>query len=113
MKKVEIIEFNAGAEVKYAIRRTSGIFSKTIEFMDLSNAVWRKQHAGDRDCFLHDLNSVRHTFMRYGFAEGIPINDNNTIKINEISAMNLLAEKDEGMKDLLLKAKEFYYLKKK
>jgi len=30
----------------------------------------------------------------------------------ELAEMNKIAEKDEGLKDLMLKAKEFFYLKR-
>lgn len=113
MEKFEIVEFNAGADIRYAIRRTSGIFKKTIQFFDLRSGVLRKQHCRDSDCFSPDLNNVTYIFMKWGFAEGKPLNTKSVIKLNEITAMNSLAETDEGMKDLLLRAKEYFCLKKK
>lgn len=116
MKKVEIVAFDAGNETRYAIRRiyrSFPFFIKEVNFFDMRGKVWRSQHAGDYDCFDSDLNKVKSAFVKHGFAEAIPINTKFILTQNEFIKINEMAEKDEGMADLLLKAKEYFILKRK
>lgn len=113
MAKVEIVEFDGGY---YAARRISRhfLFFKSIEYLRLGGTNWYSPGTDYVDrCFSHNIEEVKKTLAASGHGNGIPITKNMIISMDECTKMNEMAENDEGMKDTLLKAKEYYLLKKK
>lgn len=112
MIKVEIIEFSCGM---YGIRRTTKPFlgPATTEYFDLADMRWRdtSDYSYLKSCFSNELQKVKYALMLTGREAGIPLNESNIITSRELDKMHRMAATDEGMKDLLLKAKEFYLLK--
>jgi len=114
MAKIEIVEFEGGL---YAARRTTRhfLFFKNIDYLRLgSGNIWSDPGSDWIDrCFSHNLDEVKTSLAKSGWGTGIPITKNMIVSLNECTKMNEMAEDDEGMKDTLLKAKEYYLLKKK
>lgn len=117
MTKFEIQQFAAG---HYGVVMTTrGWFGGTkVRYLDLSSSAsssnkWRAPGDYTGGCFSSDLRKVQIAFMECGHAPGVPIVDQQLFDIQDVVAMNKMAVTDEGLKDLMLKAKEFYLLKKK
>jgi hypothetical protein len=116
--KVELVQYPGG---KYAVRRTRrNVFGiKFISYLDVITqnnraSVWR---SSDNDylyqCFSTDLNDVIRRYVETGLAPGVIFNAGAGINLGDFTKMAAMAETDEGMKDLLAQAKEYYILKKK
>ncbi|HET8688388.1 MAG TPA: hypothetical protein VFM18_17395 [Methanosarcina sp.] len=109
--KIELIEYPNG---QFAVRKTTGIIFKTYQFFDIpSKDKWRSiTDTYFERCFTNDLTKAEEAYVRTGYAPGAESSSVRVLSLKEMSAMSVLAAKDEGMKDLLLKAKEYYILKK-
>jgi len=111
MTKVELIEYENG---HYGVRKTTGLIWKTYKYFDKGSNVWRAP--GDdyfNRCFTNRLNEAQEAYVLTGLAPGASSVINKVISLDDASGMNKLAHTDPGMKDLLEKAKEYYYLKAK
>jgi len=112
--KTEIVEI----EGYYAIRRSYrkfGIFP-TCDFASLTNRTpyWHPRNYDYFNCCLSkDLDKVRCLLAEFGYSTGTPILGNEIINSIELFNMHKIAKTDEGMADVLLKAKEYYLLKRK
>lgn len=102
----------------YAVRRTSkflGIF-KTYEFLDLTvnSPQWKPRNwNGFCDCLTSSVEHAKQRLAFWGTDLGTPTDGNNVLSMQEYREMEQLATTDEGMKDLLMQAREFYLLKRK
>jgi hypothetical protein len=112
--KVELVVI----EGVYAIRRTSrtffGLFAE-VEYLDFQCNLpeWRKRtYDYFGNCLTNNLDKARERLAKNGSDLGTPYSP-GVIPMDEFMAMSELATTDEGMKDLMLKAREFYLLKKK
>ena len=108
--KVELVVI----EGYYAIRRSRffGLFRDFLNF-ETSTVNWEpRDYNYFKNCLIDDLVRAKRALARFGSNYGTPYVD-GIIPINEFMEMTTMAEKDEGMKDLLMQAREFYLLKKK
>lgn len=113
--KTEIVNI----EGFYAIRRTYrrfGLFT-TYKFANVTSSSSPKWYSRDYDHFHHclsrDLEEVKELFARFGSDPGVSITANDIITPDELGKINKMAQTDEGIKDMLLKLKEFYLLRAK
>jgi len=113
MVKIEIVQFDGGL---YAARRTTKhlIYKSEVYYLNLTYRNWEAYDSKpSSNCFKYALSEVKEALALSGYATGIPINEKMVISPAEFTKMCEMAEDDEGLKDMLLKAKEFYILKKK
>lgn len=115
--KAELMQFPGG---KYAVRRTrrNKVGIKYFEYLDLSSstigACWREESDVKLyKCFSSDLKDVINQYVASGTAPGVVFNAGVGFNLGDFTKMAEMAETDEGMKDLLSQAKEYYILKKK
>jgi len=115
--KVEIQQFPSG---HYGIVRTmSGWFGNPlVHYLDVSSSSsssnkWKAPGEYTGGCFHTDIKKMQGHYTESGYAPGIPIIGAQLFDIEDIVAMNEMAVNDEGLRDLMLKAKEFFLLKKK
>lgn len=110
--KIELVSFENG---QYAIRKTERnlLTGKSISYYDLDTGSWKEPGGWANDCFTSDFNKAQNTFVRKGFAQGIPIEQEMIINISDFIKVSQASKTDEGLKDLLLQLKEFYLLKRK
>jgi len=116
--KIEIQQFPSG---HYAIVRTRKIWCwpLLVEYLDItasSNLSVRWKRAGGEyteGCFHLDFKRIQNAYTGSGYAPGIPIRGLQLFSVEDLVSMNEMAVKDEGLADLMLKAKEFYLLKRK
>jgi hypothetical protein len=110
--KVELVVIDS----VYAVRRTRGFWLfKKYDFLEFGSSPisWRERDfTWFKECLTDDLTKAKMALMIRGSNMGIPY-DGDLITPTQFVEMNRMAATDEGMKDLLLKAKEFYLLKKK
>lgn len=110
--KVELVVIDS----MYAIRRRRGpwpfYFYDFLE-LDSSSIAWQpRDYTYFKGCLTSDLTKAKMALMIRGSNPGVPY-AGDLISPTDFVEMIRMAETDEGMKDLLLKAKEFYLLKKK
>lgn len=117
LNKIEVVVFDPNL---YAIRKTKYLFGlfKSYSYMDLRMDVIRWRRPGDTyfsDCLTRDSNIIYSARMVVGITVGTPIDLSsiNAVTLQESIEMNKMAQTDEGLRDLMLKAKEFYLLKRK
>jgi len=113
MVKIEIVQFDGGL---YAARRTitSAVHRTEISYLNLTYRNWETYDSKpSSNCFKYSLPEVKEALALSGHATGTPISEKMVISPAEFIEMCEMAENDEGLRDMLLKAKEFYILKKK
>lgn len=113
MVKIEIVQFDGGL---YAARRTvtSMRYRTEISYLNLTYRNWEAYDSKpSSNCFKYSLSEVKEALALSGYATGIPISEKMVISPDEFTKMCEMAENDEGLRDMLMKAKEFYILKKK
>lgn len=100
----------------YAIRKTEKqywIFT-SVSYLNLasSNVEWRaRDNERFFSCLTTDLTEAKKKLAWHGSNMGVPY-EGDVITVPEMMSMIKLAQTNEGLKDLLLKAKEFYLLLK-
>lgn len=111
--KVELLEYPGG--IYGVCRTTNSLFCNKKEYLDLEKGMWRvkKDGARLRNCFTQDLYKVKRMQALTANAEGTAVSGNRIISLDEFEKMNKMAETDEGMRDVLNQAKEYFILKKK
>ena len=111
MAKTDIVVI----EKFYAVRKqTKWLWFVKTEFLDLESNRSRwypRDYDFFPNCLTYDFEKAKNAIAKYGCDLGTPCLP-GIISVDEFADMNKLAETDEGMKDLLLKAKEFFTLKR-
>ncbi len=100
----------------YAIRKTERklLVFKTYRFLNLSSSDIEWKERSNRwfsACLTLDISKAKKKLAWHGSNMGVPY-EGDVITVPEMMSMIKLAQTNEGLKDLLLKAKEFYLLLK-
>lgn len=97
----------------YAIRRTRFFWPiREIRFLNFeaSSVTWeQRDYSYFKSCLTQDLVAAKRGLARHGSNNGVPYTG-DLISMPMFMLMLEMANTNEGMKDCLLKAKEFYLL---